>query len=144
MAPKKKRARKKAVKRRKPARRKAVKRKVVKRKVVKRKAVKRKAVKRKPAKRKVAKKAPPKKKIKANVIGVVTHYFPHVRAAVVKLKAPLSVGDIIKIKGHTTDFTQNVTSLQIDRVPIDTAKKGQEIGLLVDSRVRQHDAVCKV
>ena len=74
----------------------------------------------------------------------MTHYFPKVRAAVIKLKAPLSVGDTIKIKGHTTDFKQNIASLQINRVSVDSAKKGDEIGLLVDSRVRQHDVVCKV
>ncbi|KPK96839.1 MAG: hypothetical protein AMJ95_12120 [Omnitrophica WOR_2 bacterium SM23_72] len=76
-------------------------------------------------------------------MGTVTHYFPHVRAAVIKLKTPLSVGDSVKIKGHTTDFTQKVTSIQIDHVPISSAKKGDEIGLLVDSRVRQHDIVYK-
>ncbi len=81
---------------------------------------------------------------KENVIGKVTHYFPHVRAAVIKLKAPLSLGDKIKIKGHTTDFTQVIVSMQIDRVDIQTAKKGQEIGLLVNSRVRQHDEVILV
>ena len=100
-----------------------------------------------PKKRKAApkkKKVALKKKVKLNVIGSVTHYFPHVRAAVIKLKAPLSVGEIIKIKGHTTDFTQNVTSIQMDREPIVTGKKGQEIGLQVDSRVRQHDLVYKV
>jgi putative protease len=121
---------------------------------VKRKAVRRKPVRKKPAKRPVRKtthKPKPKaarqalpKKAKENVIGIVTHYFPKVRAAVVKLKAPLAVGDTVKIKGHTTDFTQDITSLQIDRVPITQAKKGQEIGLLVNSRVRQHDIVCKV
>jgi hypothetical protein len=67
-----------------------------------------------------------------------------VRAAVIKLKAPLSIGEVIKIKGHTTDFTQSVVSMQIDRVPINQAKKGDEIGLLVNSRVRQHDTVSKV
>jgi hypothetical protein len=81
---------------------------------------------------------------KGRVIGVVTHYFPKVRAAVVKLKAPLAIGDVVKIKGHTTDFTQNVSSMQIDRVPINLAKKGQEIGLLVDSRARGNDIVYKV
>ena len=64
-------------------------------------------------------------------------------AAVIKLKAPLAIGDTIKIKGHTTDFTQGITSMQIDRTPINQAKKGQEIGLLVNSRVRQHDLVYK-
>ncbi|MBM3244158.1 MAG: translation elongation factor-like protein, partial [Candidatus Omnitrophica bacterium] len=69
-------------------------------------------------------------KAKDKPIGIVTHYFPHVQAAVIKLKAPLSVGEKIKIKGHTTDFTQVITSMQIDRVDIATAKPGQEIGLL--------------
>ena len=84
------------------------------------------------------------KKSKENIIGRVTHYFPKVMAAVIKLKAPLAIGDTVKIKGHTTDFTQKVTSIQIDRVPISLAKKGQEIGLLVNSRSRQHDTVYKV
>lgn len=132
----------------------AIKRKKTKKKVVKRKAIRKTAprkkkamVKRKPVKkaagRKVAK-AKPKKKVEGKVVGVITHYFPKVRAAVVKLKAALVVGDTIKVKGHTTDFTQNITSLQIDRVPVNSAKKGEEIGLLVDSRVRQHDVVYKV
>jgi len=83
-------------------------------------------------------------KPKENVVGVVTHYFPRVKAAAIKLKAPLSLGESVRIKGHTTDFTQVVTSLQINRVPITKAKRGQEIGLLVDSRVRRKDVVYKV
>lgn len=116
----------------------------------KKKPVKKKIVKRKVAKRRLIKKKKPVKKIvaaqkpKEKIIGTVTHYFPKVRAAVVKLKAPLAIADAVKIKGHTTDFKQNVTSLQIDRVPINSAKKGQVIGLLVDSRVRQHDVVYRI
>ncbi len=121
--------------------RKVVKRKAVKRKLIKRKTVKKGALKRAPAKKKAAALKP---KEKGKVVGRVTHYFPHVRAGVIKLKAPLSVGDAIKFKGHTTDFTQTVNSMQIDRVPIKQAKKGQEIGLLADSRVRQHDVVYKI
>jgi hypothetical protein len=93
--------------------------------------------------KKPAKKIKEAKKIKGKVVGQVTHYFPKVRAAVVKLKAPLAIDDRVKIKCHTTDFQQNVTSIQIDHVPVNLAKKGQEIGLLVDSRVRQHDIVYK-
>jgi translation elongation factor EF-Tu-like GTPase len=122
------------------AKKKIVKKKVAKKKVVK-KAIKK--VVKKVAKKAPAKKKPASKKAKENVIGLVTHYFPKVRAAVIKLKAPLSVGDTIKIKGHTTNFTQDITSMQMDRVPIDSGKKGEEVGLLVNSRVRQHDIVCK-
>lgn len=84
------------------------------------------------------------RKTKENIIGIVTHYFPHVKAAAIKLKARLSLGDTIRIKGHTTDFTQKITSLEINRQPISSGKKGQEIGLLVESRVRHKDVVSKV
>ncbi len=83
------------------------------------------------------------KKAKNVIIGEVTHYFPKVRAAVVLLKTALSLGDSVKIKGHTTDFTQSVDSIQMDRIVLKTAKKGQEIGLLVNSRVRKGDKVYK-
>jgi len=118
------------------------------------KAVK-KPAKRSPAKKTVKKSRPKKKtpkkalkrgassKEKENLLGIVTHYFPHVRAAVIKLKMPLSNGESIKIKGHTTDFVQVVSSMQIDRVPITNGKKGDEIGLQVSSRVRQQDKVYK-
>ena len=129
-----------------PLKKKVAKKKVIKKKAVK-KIIKKRPAKKSPAKKKLLKKSGKKpaaaKKIKEDIIGKVTHYFPHVRAAVIKLKAPLAVGDTIRIKGHTTDFTQKIDSLQIDRTPINEAKKGQEIGLLVDSRVRQHDVVTK-
>lgn len=83
-------------------------------------------------------------KVKGKLIGLITHYFPHVQAAVIKLKGPLAKGDTVKIKGHTTDITQVVSSMQIDRVDIQTAKKGDEIGLQVNSRVRQQDKVYKI
>ncbi|MBI4372701.1 MAG: translation elongation factor-like protein [Candidatus Omnitrophica bacterium] len=71
----------------------------------------------------------------------MTHYFPHVKAAVIKLNKPLSVGDSIWIQGSTTNFGQKVESMQIDHAPIQTAKKGDEIGLQVTDRVREHDLV---
>lgn len=83
------------------------------------------------------------RKFKESIIGTVTHYFPKVRAAAVKLKAALALGDTVRIKGYTTDFTQKVISLQIDRVVVNSAKKRDEVGLLVDSRVRKGDKVCK-
>lgn len=119
---------------------KALKKKILKKKTTKKLAPKKKVVKKKPS----LKNKPAKKKIAENAIGEITHYFPHVRAAVIKLTAPLLTGETIKIKGHTTDFKQVITSMQIDRVPITEAKRGQEIGLLVDSRVRQGDIVTKV
>lgn len=95
-----------------------------------------------------SKKVLPKKAIKSSakknrkdIIGEVTHYFDHVKAAVVKLKQNLAIGDTIRVKGHTTDFTQAVTSIQLDHEPLTEAKKGQEIGFEVKERVRTGDQV---
>lgn len=110
----------------------------------------------KETKRQVTKKRPGAKAKKVKIkkqalevslekIGKVTHYFPHVKAAAVMLlKDGLKVGDNIYIKGHTTDFKETVKSIQLDRVPIQEGKKGQEIGLLVKSRVRQGDSVYRI
>ncbi len=120
----------------KKAKRRPAKKRVAKKRVVKRAA--------KRAVKKRIQRKPAVKKPKENIIGIVTHYFPQVKAAAIKLKAPLNMWDSIRIKGHTTDFTQTVNSLQIDRQPITKAKRGQEIGLLVSSRVRRNDTVYKV
>jgi len=78
-------------------------------------------------------------------IGEVTHYFPHVNAAAVTLlKDGLKVGDKIYLKGHTTDFKETVQSIQLDHASIQEGKKGQEIGLLVKSRVRIGDSVYRI
>ncbi len=101
-------------------------------------------------KRKSNKKSLGKRSIKKNrifkrksllLVGVIIHYFPKVNAAVVKLKKPLKIGDPIQIKGKTTDFKQMVSSMQIDRRPIESAKARQEIGLEVLREVRSNDLV---
>ena len=53
-------------------------------------------------------------------------------------------GDKIKLKGHTTDFEQEVKSMQKDHKSLDTAGKGDEIGLKVEDTVRGHDLVLKL
>ncbi len=110
-------------------------------------ASKKSSQKRSPIKKKTAKKPVKKqaaRKQNGNLIGLVTHYFPRVQAAVIKLKKPLSAGESIKIAGHTTNFTQIISSMQINRVNILQAKPGDEIGLRVSSRVRQKDKVFKL
>lgn len=78
-------------------------------------------------------------------IGVVTHYFGHVKVAAIKLTGgDLSIGDTIHIKGHTTDMTTKVTSMQINHVPVQTARVGDAVGVVVPEHAREHDKVYKV
>ncbi|MBT9131703.1 translation elongation factor-like protein [candidate division NPL-UPA2 bacterium Unc8] len=76
-------------------------------------------------------------------IGRATHYFDKAGVAVIELTAPLKVGDKIHIKGHTTDFEQDVSSIQIEHNSISEGKKGDAVGIKVSERVREHDIVFK-
>lgn len=77
-------------------------------------------------------------------IGKITHYYSNLGVAIVELSGPLAIGDHLKIKGATSDFEQEVESMQIDRQPIEKAKKGDVIGLKVNEKVREGDEVFKI
>ena len=82
------------------------------------------------------------KKSEGKLVGEITHFFPHVSAAVLKVKSPLKVGDRIKVVApNGEEFEQAVSSMQIDRTEIEAAKVGDEIGLKVDQKVHEG---CKV
>ncbi len=82
--------------------------------------------------------------MKEEKVGVVSHYFNHVGVAAVVLDAGLSVGDTIHVKGHSTDFTQTVDSIQIEHRNLSQAKKGDDVGIKVRDHVREHDVLYKV
>jgi len=78
-------------------------------------------------------------------IGHITHYFGKIQVAAIELsEGELSVGDTIHIKGHTSDFTQRIDSMQIDNESVDHAQKGQSIGIRVSEHARKHDKVYRV
>jgi putative protease len=78
-------------------------------------------------------------------IGRVTHYFPKIGVAVIEVTAgSLKVGEAIHIKGHTSDFTQPVESLQQEHLSVPEAKKGGSFGMKVKEHVREGDRVYKV
>ena len=85
-----------------------------------------------------------KPKPKEELVGKVTHYFPKVRAGVVKLNKPLNLGESVHIKGHTTDFIQKINSLQINNAPVKRGVKGKEVGFGSRKRVRKHDKIYRI
>lgn len=109
------------------------------------KSIKKTKIKRKVAKKPLARTKVKKKVVKLKVVGKITHYFPHVKAGVILVTSgKIALGDRLQIKGHTTDFKQVVASMQIDNAPIKEAKTGDEVGLLMKSRVRHNDLVYKL
>ena len=77
-------------------------------------------------------------------IGRVSSYFARIGVAAIELTGELSVGDTIHIKGHTTDFTQEVESMQIEHQSVEKAEAGQGIGIKVKEKARAGDTVYKV
>jgi len=97
--------------------------------------------KKKAVKKKLSKKT---KKRKEKLIGKITHYYGKIKVAVVKLKAPLSVGDKIKIKGGEREFEQTVKSIEINHKKIKRAAKGKAIGLKLSKKAREGYKVYKL
>ena len=78
-------------------------------------------------------------------IGTITHYWNNLHVAGVSITdGELHEGDRIHIKGHTSDFEQDVQSMQIDHEKVTVAKPGDEIGLGVVAHAREHDVVYRI
>ncbi|MFQ6012541.1 MAG: translation elongation factor-like protein [Thermoplasmata archaeon] len=75
-------------------------------------------------------------------IGSVFKYFAQPGVAAIELtEGALRVGDTILIQGATTDFSQEVESMQIEREAVASAEQGQSVGVKVKERVRPGDRV---
>ncbi len=78
------------------------------------------------------------------LIGRIAHYFSNIGVAVIELSNVLKVGDTIRIVGGTTDFNQQVESMEIEHKKVDTAKSGDSVGLKMGQKVREGYKVYKV
>jgi putative protease len=78
-------------------------------------------------------------------LGRVTHYFNKLGVAAIEIEQDsLAVGDTIHIKGHTSDFTQKVDSIQLEHESVSVARPGQSVGIRVSGHAHEHDKVLKV
>jgi putative protease len=77
-------------------------------------------------------------------IGRITHYFNKIGVAAIELSDKLEVGDVIHVKGHTSDFKQDVSSMQIEHESVEAAGPGDSVGMKVEGHAHEHDTVYKV
>ncbi|MCB9770950.1 MAG: hypothetical protein H6754_00140 [Candidatus Omnitrophica bacterium] len=78
-------------------------------------------------------------------VGEITHYFQKISVVVVKVSEhPILIGDLIHIKGGSTDFTQKVASLQVESKDVRFARKGELVGLQVIEIAKPGDKVYKI
>lgn len=85
-------------------------------------------------------------KIADKKLGTVTHYYDKISVAVVKLTSgDLKIGDQVKLVGKDgQEFTESITSMQIEHTSIDIAKKGDEFGIKVQKPVKTPSPIVKV
>jgi len=78
-------------------------------------------------------------------VGKVADYFAHIGVVAIEVTAEgIEVGDTLHFKGHTTDFVDEVKSMQIEHDQVEKAEPGDNVGIKVSERVRSHDKVMKV
>ena len=79
------------------------------------------------------------------LVGSVTHFFKGPSVAVVKVtEGHIAIGDEIHFVGHTTDFSERVTSMEVEHKKVERAETGDEIAIQVVDRARVHDQVYRV
>lgn len=77
-------------------------------------------------------------------IGTVTHYFDHPQVGAIDLEEVVELGDVLQFSGHTTDFRQTITSMEVDHQAVEVAGPGDEVAVKVEERVREGDEVYRV
>ncbi len=77
-------------------------------------------------------------------VGKVTDFFAKLVVAGIGVEGTLKKGDLVRIKGATTDLEFVLASMQIERISVLEAKPGDVIGIKVPDRVRPGDRVYKV
>ena len=78
-------------------------------------------------------------------VGVVVNFYAKPSVAAIKVTGgSIRKGDLLKYKGHTTDFTEEVASIEIENQPVEEAKSGDLVGVKVKERVREKDKIYKV
>lgn len=77
-------------------------------------------------------------------VGKVTDFFSRAGVAGIDLIAGLKAGEMIHIKGHTTDLEVVVESMQIHNADVSEGEPGDSVGVKVPDRVRRGDMVFKI
>lgn len=78
-------------------------------------------------------------------VGRVTHYFDKIGVAIVELDGNLATGDKIKfVRGGEDLFEQTVDSIQIEHKKMESAGKGETVGIKTKETVKEGAEVFKL
>lgn len=77
-------------------------------------------------------------------VGKVVHYYEKAGVAIVEVSGKIAVGDTLKFQRGEEAFEQEVTSMQVDHQSVESAKKGDAVGIKVDQKAKEGTVVSKV
>ncbi|HIJ58495.1 MAG TPA: hypothetical protein HPP41_02375 [Deltaproteobacteria bacterium] len=78
-------------------------------------------------------------------VAVIVKFFAKPSVAALEVtNGTINKGDLLRYKGHTTDFAEEISSMEIDNESVDDVKAGDLVGVKVKERVREGDKVYKV
>ncbi len=78
-------------------------------------------------------------------IGSVIKFFDNTSIAAVKLEfGDLAVGDTVRIKGSSSDFTQKVELMEFGHQPVQKATRGHFTGIKLSQPAKPFDLVYKI
>ena len=78
-------------------------------------------------------------------VGLIVKFFTKQSVAALKItKGSVKKGDVLHYKGHTTDFIEEIKSMEVENQSVDEANIGDMVGIKVKERVREKDIVYKV
>lgn len=77
-------------------------------------------------------------------VGTVSHFYDKIGVAIVELNGTLSVGEKVKfVRGGEDLFEQVVESIQVEHKKLDSAGKGDVVGLKTNEEVKAGTEVFK-
>lgn len=75
------------------------------------------------------------------LIGKVVHYYDRIGVAIIDLKEPLHVGDMVMLKKGDRIMPQRIDSIEIEHASVPAAKAGDIVGVKVDNEVHEGTVV---
>lgn len=78
------------------------------------------------------------------LVGVVTHFYPKVSVAAVRLVSNVGIGDEIIVEGRTSYARQSIESIEKSGKRLERAEKGETVGIKLKDKARKNDSVYAV
>jgi hypothetical protein len=82
--------------------------------------------------------------IAEDLVGRVVRYWDGAGAAGVEVLSTIRIGDVLHVSGSSTDFVQQVRSIERKHLKVTEGREGTRVGLKVDRRVCEGDEVYRV